>query len=448
MRLSDYVSIFTLNDGTRAYYHSLRMIPVCLNEHEHFELQRALSEEESPDLPENILDLLTECRILADDESSLIETVQKLVPEPYICMAYFILTEQCNLACKYCFLGNAEKKPKVTDYPMSIETAEKALIFFAEQTRKIPKYFDEEKSIIFYGGEPLIKFETLRFTVKKCHEFQRMKLITDNLSFMIVTNGLLLNPENISFMRDNNINVSVSLDGADERANSSRIDRNGKSVYQNVLEKIKLAVSMGLNVSLSVTITEETLNDMNALTELLRDTGINSLCFNVLQRTKGFCVSDDYYVRASGFIAEFYRRTKSMGIYEERFMRKLKSFARQNLYFHDCAASSGNQIVITPDGHVGICQGCTEDRRYFITDIYHPEYDICNDDTVRKFVSCSPVFREECRKCEALGLCGGGCPVNAPETFCTHAKFMLEFLISELYFIISKQAQSLRMINS
>ena len=439
MRLSDYVSIFTLNDGTRAYYHSLRMIPVYLNEHEHFELQRALTAGESPELPQNVLDSLTDCRILADDESGLIETVQNLVPEPYICMAYFILTEQCNLACKYCFLGNAEKKPKVTDYPMSIETAEKALIFFAEQTRKVPEYFDEEKSIIFYGGEPLINFETLRFTVEKCRELQRMKLITDNLSLMIVTNGMLLNPENISFLRDNNVSVSVSLDGADERANSSRIDRNGKSVYQNVLERIKLAVSMELNVSLSVTLTEETLDDMNALIKLLSYTGINSLCFNIMQKTKDFYVSDDYYVRASEFIAEFYRKTKSMGIYEERFMRKLKSFAGQKLYFHDCAASSGNQIVITPDGHVGICQGCTEDRRYFITDINHPEYDIRNDDTVREFVNCSPVFREECRKCEAIGLCGGGCPVNYPETFCTHAKITLDFMIRELYALMKAE---------
>lgn len=111
----------------------------------------------------------------------------------------------------------------------------------------------------------------------------------------------------------------------------------------------------------------------------------------------------------------------------------LKSFTSQNFYFHDCAASSGNQIVITPDGQVGIYQGYTEKRKYFLTDINHPEYDIRNDDTVQKFLKLSPVFHEECRKCEALGLCGGGCPMNYPETFCTYAKMTLDFMIRELY---------------
>lgn len=433
MKLSDYVKIYCINDNVYAYYHSLRMIPVYLDKSEH----DAINEGRINSLHENTIDTLRKCRILIDDneEDGLIERVQKLVHEPYICIAYFILTEQCNLSCKYCFLGNAnpQRKTKVTDYPMSIETAEKALLFFAEQTRKIPGYFNDEKSIVFYGGEPLLNFETLRFTVEKCRDLQKEKIITGSLKFMMITNGLMLNRENIEFLRDNDVSVSVSIDGAGERANSSRVDYTGKIVYQNVLEKIKLSVSMGLNVSLSVTITEETMNEIDSLIEILNDTGIKSLCFNILQRTDDFYVDDDYYVRATGFITEFYRRTKSFGIYEERFMRKLKSFTSQNFYFHDCAASSGNQIVITPDGQVGICQGCTEKRKYFLTNINHPEYDICNDDTVQKFLKLSPVFREECRKCEALGLCGGGCPVNYPETFCTHAKMTLDFMIRELY---------------
>ena len=152
MRLSDYVKIFKLSDNTRAYYHSLRMIPVYLTQEEHFKLQSALEKGELPDFPQSTLDTLKDCRILVDDETGLIESARSLVPEPYICMAYFILTEQCNMAFKYCFLGNSSKTPRVTDYPMSIETAEKGLRFFAEQTRKVPEYFSEE------GGREALSF--------------------------------------------------------------------------------------------------------------------------------------------------------------------------------------------------------------------------------------------------------------------------------------------------
>ena len=60
---------------------------------------------------------------------------------------------------------------------------------------------------------------------------------------------------------------------------------------------------------------------------------------------------------------------------------------------------TGNQIVITPDGQVGICQACTENRKYFVTDINHPEYDMRNDEAVKYFCGHSPVFMEKCRKC-------------------------------------------------
>ena len=441
MRLSDYVKIFTLNDNTRAYYHSLRMIPVYLTQEEHTKLQSALEKGELPDLPQSILDTLKDCHILVDDETGLIEAARNLVPEPYICMAYFILTEQCNMACKYCFLGNASKSPRITDYPMSVEIAEKGLHFFAEQTRKVPEYFNEEKSIIFYGGEPLMSFETLRFVVKKCRELQRDNLISDKIAFMMVTNGLLLTPEKISFLRDNNVSVSVSLDGAGKCANSSRVDRAGRETYSRVIEALRLCMSMGLNASLSVTLTDDAIDNIDALIELLTEMEVKSLCFNILHRTKNFPVNDEYYVRASRFVSDFYRRTKALGIYEERFMRKLRAFSKQKLYFADCGACSGNQIVITPDGNVGLCQACTEDRRYFITSVDNLEYDLRNDKTIRDFVNSSPIFRESCRKCEALGLCGGGCPVNAPETFCIHAKYTLDFLIRELYYVMNKHAQ-------
>ena len=436
--LSEYTKIFRVNDNIYACYNSLRMIPVYLTADEYTKLQTALTDGTAPDILESTLESLRKCRIFShDDDAYLIQRVRDTMPKPYPCIAYFVLTEQCNLACKYCFLGNGEKSPD--SISMSNDTAERALIFFAEQTRRKPELFDENKNIIFYGGEPLINFGTLRFIVQKCREMQKNKLITTNLDFMMVTNGLLMNPENISFLRDNNISVSVSLDGATERANSLRIDRSGSAVHSRVLEKIRLAVSMGLQLSLSVTLTESALNDMDELISLLQDVPIKSLCFNILHRTAHFHVEDDYYIRAAEFIAKFYRKTKSIGIYEERFMRKLKSFAGQKIYFADCAACSGNQIVIMPSGAVGICQGCSEEGRYMIADINNPDHDISSDDTVREWSRLGPVFRDECRHCEALGLCGGMCPLNTDdihatdESFCAYSKYMLEFLIKELY---------------
>jgi len=49
----------------------------------------------------------------------------------------------------------------------------------------------------------------------------------------------------------------------------------------------------------------------------------------------------------------------------------------------------------------------------------------------------------ECHSCEALGVCGGGCPMYAEDLggsiwsldkrFCIHAKMTLEWMIWDLY---------------
>jgi len=60
----------------------------------------------------------------------------------------------------------------------------------------------------------------------------------------------------------------------------------------------------------------------------------------------------------------------------------------------------------------------------------------------------TPLNMPECQDCVALGICGGGCPMNAysnnhsiwalDERFCVHAKMTLEWLIWELYTNIRK----------
>ena len=62
----------------------------------------------------------------------------------------------------------------------------------------------------------------------------------------------------------------------------------------------------------------------------------------------------------------------------------------------------------------------------------------------------TPINKDECQDCVALGICGGGCPINAmhlkkgntihdlDERFCTHSKLTLDFLIKDLYRIIKE----------
>ena len=123
----------------------------------------------------------------------------------------------------------------------------------------------------------------------------------------------------------------------------------------------------------------------------------------------------------------------------------MNTFINGGVYYSDCAATSGSQIVIKPSGKVGICHGTQE---FFITDV-NSRADLRNNETFVEWSKLIPIYQDECLKCEALGFCGGGCPINArnitdngdihsiDRAFCTHSKLILKYLIEKLYKILN-----------
>lgn len=103
----------------------------------------------------------------------------------------------------------------------------------------------------------------------------------------------------------------------------------------------------------------------------------------------------------------------------------------------------GGQIVIAPDGHVGICHGYLGSRKYFVTNVNNMKFDPQSDPVFMEWSRRSPLNMDICRDCPALGICGGGCPLNADyekgsiweidKRFCVHCKATIEWLIWDLY---------------
>ena len=126
-------------------------------------------------------------------------------------------------------------------------------------------------------------------------------------------------------------------------------------------------------------------------------------------------------------------------------MRKLDAFSQSRIHFSDCGATSGGQILFAPDGRIGICQGLMDSPENYVTDIWDDDFLANKHPFWNMWARLTPIYNEECLSCEALGICGGGCPVNArllnPERglhcidkrSCVHAKRTLEFLIRDLY---------------
>ena len=462
IKFSRFTHIYDLDEAV-ALYHSLRMKPVYLSRDTFESLQAWLASSFSMDfdsVPDSIRDevlQLKKWKILtdkADEDDKVLEFIRSRIPEPAISVCYMILSEQCNLACKYCFLGNndSEKRKNFDLQNMSTETADKAVNFFINQLHISGLDFEKEKPVvIFYGGEPLVNYSVLIHVAEKLISLKSSEKCLKNLEMSMVTNGLLLDDEKIIKLKELGVGVAISVDGFTEKENDMRVDRNGNVIFERILEKITRCRELGVSISLSVTLSEETIKNKDNIIKLVNEYGIKAFGFNIMMSSDTFVVPDSYNDAAAQFIIDEFVELRKLGIYEDRMMRKLDSFAKAQVYYSDCAATSGGQIVIAPNGQVGICHGCLYDKKYFVSDVNDDTFDCKKDENYIEWSQLTPVNHEECIACPALGICGGGCPLNAmylkkgntihsiDTRFCSHAKKTLEFLINDLYRVMQER---------
>lgn len=462
IRLSRFAHVFDLDEAV-ALYHSLRMKPVYLSKDKYESLQAWLASsfcteyDVAPDsIKEEVLQL-KKWKILTskdDEDDRVLEFIRSRIPEPAISVCYMILSEQCNLACKYCFLGNndLEKRKQFNLQNMSIETADRAVDFYIKQLKKSGLNFEKEKPVvIFYGGEPLVNYNALVHIAEKLLALKDSEPVLKNLEMSMVTNGLLLDDEKILKLKELGIGIAISVDGFTEKENSMRVDRSGNTVFSKLLEKIQRCQVLGINISLSVTLSEETIKDKENIIKLIKKFGIKAFGFNIMMSSDTFVLPDSYNDKAADFIIEEFKELRKLGVYEDRMMRKLDAFSKAQVYYSDCAATCGGQIVIAPNGQVGICHGCLYDKKYFVTDIDDEAFDCKKNKIYIEWSQLTPVNHDECLDCPALGICGGGCPLNAmylkkgntihsiDTRFCSHSKKTLDFLIKDLYRVMKER---------
>lgn len=183
VNISRFTHKYDVGDAV-ALYHSLRMKPVYLSRDSYKSLQTWIASSycnQISDAPESIakeVAELTRCKILTqfdDEDDKVLLFVKSRMPKLAISVCYFILSEQCNLACKYCFLGNNDKNKRhnFSLENMTTETADKAIEFFIRQMKASGlDTEDNQAAIIFYGGEPMVNYPVLKYVANKINSLR------------------------------------------------------------------------------------------------------------------------------------------------------------------------------------------------------------------------------------------------------------------------------------
>ena len=146
------------------------------------------------------------------------------------------VTNQCNLSCKYCYEYGEDKivdtengkQPKF----MSEETARESVDFMLKESGD-----NKVAHVTFFGGETLLNFPVLKKTI--AYARQRAAELGKEVDFSLTTNGTLLKPDVIEFLAENQVGVTISIDGPKEVQDKFRVFHNGSGSYDVVAPKIK-----------------------------------------------------------------------------------------------------------------------------------------------------------------------------------------------------------------
>lgn len=141
------------------------------------------------------------------------------------------VTQNCNLRCKYCVYSGSYVNRVHTKKRMSVETAKRAVDFYHTHSGNL-----KTALISFYGGEPLLEMELIREIMAYADKVFSGKEIRYNMT----TNATLLSDEIIEFLHNNDVSLTISLDGPQKVQDNSRVfAESGKGTFDVIMKRLE-----------------------------------------------------------------------------------------------------------------------------------------------------------------------------------------------------------------
>lgn len=173
-----------------------------------------------------------------------------------ICTPDLMLTEHCNMNCKYCFETNKRLKTMDDDV--------------------LTKYIKEGVNVNYFlfGGEPLLRFDT----IDKCREIvdslDQSRKPNSQLQLnirKIITNGILI-PKYAERLKSGNYNCQISCDGPKFINDLNRVDHKGNGTMSKVEEAVEVCEKYKIKWSLHGVTTKETLKYFDEIVKFYFET--------------------------------------------------------------------------------------------------------------------------------------------------------------------------------
>jgi len=260
----------------------------------------------------------------------------------------FIVTDDCNYNCSYC----PQKKEKKT---ITHETIRAAVDFFYPFLKS-----NDQIHAIFYGGEPLLAFDKIKYTVLLLLE--KNKKENKNLEFTMTTNGSLLTGEMLEFFNAHGFALQLSFDGL---AQDKGRKKGSLAHMLRVMKQIQ--AHPGIAFEINSVFSPQTAGDFSDSLRFIIEQGGPDITFNLSATEKW--TPDDLETlkremeRLTDFLALYYKKTGRIPVKNFRSPVSKQGISR-------CGAGI-DHMAVTPEGKLW---GCFLFHDYFKYREDDPEY--------------------------------------------------------------------------
>jgi uncharacterized protein len=321
------------------------------------------------------------------------------------------VSEDCNLACDYCYYSTCGGKPG-----SKINRIDSALL-----EKFIQEYMGKSKgnaSFAWQGGEPLLA--GLEFFEEVVALQARHAPPNTAISNALQTNATLITERWAQFFKTYNFLVGVSLDGLQEVHDARRVDAAGKGSFDRVMKGIQQLRRYGVDFNILTVIHQGNVAKAKELMAFYRKEKFGFVQFipcmdfrsQQVDRPGVYDITPEEY---GEFLCEIFDEWYNDGkpdISERFFDNMLSVYVNREAELCIHRSACPQTIILEQNGDAFPCD-------FYINDSWkvgnvgvnsieeilaHPRY--------ADFKAMKPNLPEKCKSCNWKSLCHGGCPRN------------------------------------
>ncbi len=265
----------------------------------------------------------------------------------------FIVTKDCQLACKYCYLVGKNAKERMT-----WEVARQAIDYILSREEEF-----REESVVwdFIGGEPFLEIDLIDRICDylKVEMFRRGHHWFDSYRFSFSTNGINYHEEKVQRFIEKNLHhlsIGITIDGTKRKHDLNRVYRTtGRGSYEDVVRNIPLWLRQFPDAATKVTISSPDIpyikeSVLHLYSLGIREVNINCVFEDVWQEGDDVRFEEQLTALADEIIGKGYYRDHACSFFNERIGKPLDA-VRDNQNW--CGA--GRMLAIDAVGNFYPC---------------------------------------------------------------------------------------------